>query len=85
MLERKPEAAMRVQLAPRIVVDSEIRHGKPTIEGTRVPVELVVGKLGGGMSIDEVMDEYALSHEDVLAALTYAAELVAGETVRGVA
>ena len=62
---------MRIELAPCIIVDPEIRFGKPVIEGTRVPVELVVGKLGGGMSMDEVMDEYALTREDVLAALSY--------------
>jgi len=64
---------MRIELAPRIIVDPEIRFGKPVIEGTRVPVELVVGKLGGGMSMDEVMDEYMLAREDVLAALSYVA------------
>ncbi|MGE3270548.1 MAG: DUF433 domain-containing protein [Chloroflexota bacterium] len=76
---------MRVELAPRIVADSEISFGKPTSKGTRVPVELVVGKLGGGMSVEAVMDEYVLEREDVLAALSYAAELVAGERVRGMA
>jgi len=73
---------MRVQLAPRIVVDSAISFGKPVIEGTRVPVEIVVGKLGGGMTIDEVMEDYDLTREDVLAALTYAADLIAGEQIR---
>jgi uncharacterized protein (DUF433 family) len=76
---------MRVELAPRIVVDSEIRFGKPVIEGTRVPVELVVGKLGGGMTIEEVVDEYGLTRDDVLAALTYAASVVASEEIRGIA
>ena len=62
---------MRIELAPRIIVDPEIRFGKPVIEGTRVPVELVVGKLGGGMSMEDVMDEYVLTREDILAALSY--------------
>jgi uncharacterized protein (DUF433 family) len=76
------EAQMRVQLAPRIIVDSEVCFGKPVIEGTRVPVEIVVGKLGGGMTIDEVTEDYDLTREDVLAALSYAAELIAGEQIR---
>jgi uncharacterized protein (DUF433 family) len=79
------EAEMRVQLAPRIIVDSEIRFGKPVIEGTRVPVELVVGELGGGMTVEEVMDEYMLAREDVLAALTYAASVISLEEIRGIA
>jgi uncharacterized protein (DUF433 family) len=41
------------------------------IEGTRVPVEIVIGRLGGGMSVEEVMDDYVLARKDVLAALNY--------------
>jgi uncharacterized protein (DUF433 family) len=74
----------RVQLAPRIVVDSEIRFGKPVIAGTRVPVHLLVGQLAGGMSIEEVADEYGVTVEDVRAALSYAAGVLADEEVRAV-
>ncbi|HLA80650.1 MAG TPA: DUF433 domain-containing protein [Thermoleophilia bacterium] len=76
---------MKVQLAPRIVVDPAIRFGKPVIEGTRVPVELVVAKLAGGMTVEEVAEEYELTPEDVRAALGYAARVLADEEVRGVA
>lgn len=76
---------MRIQLAPRIVVDPQVRFGKPVIEGTRVPVELVVAKLAGGMTVDEVVEEYELTPEDVRAALGYAARVLADEEVRGVA
>ena len=55
-----------MRIAPRIVVDPAIRFGKPVIEGTRVPVELVLGQLAAGMTIETVMDEYALAREDVL-------------------
>lgn len=72
------------EIAPGITVDENVRFGKPVIRGTRVPVDLVVGKLGGGMSIDQVMDEYGLKREDVLAALAYAARAVAAEQVRAV-
>ncbi|MFH1609387.1 MAG: DUF433 domain-containing protein [Candidatus Bipolaricaulota bacterium] len=75
---------MAVEIAPRIVVDEEVRFGKPVIKGTRVPVELVLGKLAGGMSVEEVMREYALAREDLLAALAYAARLVSQEQVRAV-
>jgi uncharacterized protein (DUF433 family) len=73
---------MAVEIAPRIVVDERVRFGKPVIRGTRVPVELVLGKLAGGMSMEEVMREYELEREDVLAALAYAARLVAQEIAR---
>ena len=73
---------MRIELAPRIIVDPEVRFGEPIIEGTRVPVEIVVGELGAGMTIDEVIDEYGVTREDVLAALTYTANVVASEQFR---
>jgi len=72
------------EIAPRIVVDPQLRFGKPVIQGTRVPVEVVLGKIAGGMSIEEVMLEYELAREDVLAALSYATRLVAQERVRTV-
>ena len=52
---------MAVQLAPRIVVDAEVRFGKPIIEGTRVPVETVLARISGGMPLDEVAAEYDLA------------------------
>jgi len=73
-----------VEIAPRIVVDETIRFGKPIIQGTRVPVDLVLGKLAGGMTIDEVMVEYDLDREDVLAVLSYAARSIADDEVRAV-
>lgn len=71
-----------MRIAPRITVDKAVRFGKPVIEGTRVPVDLVLGQLAGGMTIEMVMEEYGLSREDVRAALAYAAKHVAGEDVR---
>lgn len=69
------------QIAPRIVVDEKVRFGKPVIEGTRVPVALVLGKLAGGMTAQAVAEEYGLTRDDVLAALAYAAHLVASEDI----
>jgi uncharacterized protein (DUF433 family) len=36
--------------APRITADGRVRFGKPVIEGTRVPVDLVLAKLAAGMT-----------------------------------
>ena len=60
----------------RIVIDPRICHGKPVIRGTRMPVSLVVGSLAGGMSFEEVEQEYKLTREDIRAALKFAGELV---------
>lgn len=63
-----------VELYPGIVSDPEILGGKPVIKGTRVPVALVLGKLAGGMSVDEVIYEYYLHIEGIHAVLGYAAQ-----------
>ena len=76
------EANRPVEIAPRIVVDAAIRSGRPVIKGTRVPVEIVIGQLAAGLTVDDVAREYALTREDVLAALKYAAEIIASEEVR---
>lgn len=70
------------EIAPGIVVDEDIRFGKPVIKGTRVPVDLILGKLAGGMEIEEVMTEYELEREDISSALNYAAETISQEEVR---
>jgi uncharacterized protein (DUF433 family) len=59
-------------------------HGVPVIKGTRVPARLVVGQLAGGESMEAVMQAYALTEEQVRAALGYAADRLAAETVYAV-
>jgi uncharacterized protein (DUF433 family) len=73
-----------MQIAPRIVVDDQILAGRPIIAGTRIPVSLVLGQLAGGESIERVIDEYGITREDVLAALSYAAKLISDEEIRQV-
>lgn len=59
----------------RIVSDPGIMAGKPVIRGTRIAVELLLDKLGRGMSVDEILAAYPhLTREDVLAALSFAAD-----------
>jgi uncharacterized protein (DUF433 family) len=70
------------EIAPRIAVDQAVHFGRPVIAGTRVPVDVLVGKLAGGLTVEEAAEEYAVSREDVLAALAYAAHAVAEEQVR---
>jgi uncharacterized protein (DUF433 family) len=65
----------------RINIDSGILGGKPVIAGTRVPVQIIVGSLAGGMTGDEVCEQYKITSEDVTAALAYAAEVLTEETV----
>jgi uncharacterized protein (DUF433 family) len=71
-----------IEIAPRIVVDDQIRSGKPVIKGTRVPVDVILGQLAAGLSADEVAAEYSVSRDDVLAVLSYAAKTLGNEDVR---
>ena len=66
-----------MEIAPHISVDSEVHHGTAVITGTRRPVSIIVGSLAGGMSKEEVSREYAVTIEQIDAALSFAAELVA--------
>jgi uncharacterized protein (DUF433 family) len=69
------------EIAPGIVIDPKIRFGKPVIKGTRVPVDLILGKIAGGMTIDEVAKEYDLKKKQILDALRYAAQLIKKENL----
>ena len=64
-----------MEIAPGVEVNERISFGKPVIKGARVPVELVLGKLAGGMGFEEVMREYEITLEDILAALDYASKV----------
>jgi uncharacterized protein (DUF433 family) len=58
----------------RITFNPEVMGGKPCIRGMRVTVGTIVGLIGAGKTIDEVLQEYPyLEQEDVLQALSYAA------------
>jgi uncharacterized protein (DUF433 family) len=64
----------------RIEINPEIMTGKPVIRGTRIPVELVLRKLGAGLSIEEILaDHPRLTLEDVRAAQAFAADYLANE------
>lgn len=60
----------------RIIVNPNICHGKPCIRGLRYPVETVLEWLAGGMSIEQIINDYEdLDREDILAVLAFAARL----------
>lgn len=71
-----------MEIAPRISVSEQVRFGRPVITDTRVPVELVLGKLASGMTYEEVMTEYEISRDDILAVLDYAAKCLSKEEIK---
>src|SRR5580658_6178487 len=63
-------------LLDRISIDPDICGGKPCIRGTRLWVSLVLDFLAGGMTEAEMLADYPqLTHQDILAAIAYGAEM----------
>ena len=59
----------------RISIEPAVRFGKPCVRGTRITVGDVLGYLAGGMSEAELLADFPqLTHDDIRACLTYAAE-----------
>ena len=65
-----------------ITSNPNVLFGKPAIKGTRIPVELVLDELAGGLTIEEVIEAYPrLTHEAIYAALAFAADTIRAEVV----
>ena len=66
----------------RIVVDPRVLVGKPVVKNTRLAVEFLVGLLAQGWTEQEILTSYpGLTHDDILACLGYAEELLRNEKV----
>jgi uncharacterized protein (DUF433 family) len=69
-------------LSNHIDVNPKIMLGKPVIRGTRIPVELILRKLGEGASEQDLLDAYPhLKSQDIRAAMSYAAMILAHEEI----
>jgi uncharacterized protein (DUF433 family) len=59
-----------------ITVEPTVCHGQACIKGTRIMVSVVLDNLAAGLTADEIIHSYpSLTHEDIRAAMAYAAEL----------
>lgn len=66
----------------RIEINPDVMLGKPIIQGTRIPVELLLRKLSEGATEADLLDAYPrLTEADIRAALAFAADSLAHETV----
>lgn len=66
----------------RIVSTPEILSGKPRIDGTRIPVALILGYLAAGHTHDEIISEFPdLTPTDIAACLDYARDLAEHKVV----
>jgi uncharacterized protein (DUF433 family) len=64
-----------IELRTNIVIDPEIRFGKPCIKGTRITVGDILQWLSSGMNEQEIITDYPeLQGAHIRAALAFAAE-----------
>lgn len=60
----------------RIVQRPDVMGGKPCIRGLRVTVGMVVGQIGAGRTVEQVLADFPyLERDDIMQALLYAARL----------
>ena len=58
----------------RITQQPDVMGGRACVRGMRVTVGMIVGQIGAGRSIDDLLAEYPyIEREDILQALQYAA------------
>lgn len=71
--------AARSSLLERIIVDPDVRFGKPCIRGHRITVQDILEWLSSGASQAQILADYPqLEPDDFLAVYAYAAELASG-------
>lgn len=64
-------------LINRIEINPKVLFGKPVIRGTRISVEQILGMLAGGMTTEEIIEDFPhLTERDIRAAVFYATELI---------
>ena len=64
----------------RIEMNPAIMGGKPVVRGTRIPVEIILRKLGAGMTPETILaDHPRLTLDDILTAQAFAADYLADE------
>ncbi len=57
-----------------ISISPDIRSGKPCIKGTRITVYDILEYLAGGMTVQEILEDFpSLSHEDIQMVFAFAA------------
>ena len=58
----------------RITQQPDVMGGKACVRGMRVTVGMLVGQIGAGHSVDDILADYPyLEREDIMQALRYAA------------
>jgi uncharacterized protein (DUF433 family) len=60
----------------------DVMLGKPVIKGTRITIELILKKLSEGATVQQLIAGYPLlNQEAILAAISYASDVISTETL----
>jgi uncharacterized protein (DUF433 family) len=66
----------------RVITDTQICHGKAHVEGTRIPVHIILDLLADGETFENILQAYPqLTEKDIQLCLKYAARLATEEVV----
>ena len=64
----------------RIEMNPDVMGGKPVIRGTRVPVEIILRKLGASATPESIVQDHPrVTLDDIRAAQAFAADYLADE------
>ncbi len=72
-----------MNLSERITLNPNVHSGRPTIRNMRFTVANMLELLAGGMSFEEILEDYSfIEREDIQACLFYAAMLASSKTIK---
>jgi len=80
----EPPANERGDMDWRNYIDRhpDVLAGKPRLKGTRISVELILGRLGEGWTLEQLLQAYPqISADQIQACLAYAAEAIATDDI----
>ena len=67
---------------PRITLSPDALAGKPVIRGTRLSIEFVIGLMAEGWTEADILENYpSVTHDDIIACLAYARDVLSSEKV----
>lgn len=70
----------------RITIDPKVMHGKPSIRNMRFTVSQMLELIAGGMTFQEILDDYPyIEMEDIQACLNYAAKIASTKQILPIA
>ncbi|MFZ2897604.1 MAG: DUF433 domain-containing protein [Saprospiraceae bacterium] len=77
---------MKSKQLDRITIDPKVMHGKPSIRNMRFTVSQMLELIAGGMSFQEILEDYPyIELEDIQACLNYAAKIASTKQILAIA